>query len=128
MSAKILVVDDDEGYLLAASRLLEAGGYDVTVARSAEEAGAQLESETPDLILLDVVMPAEDGFTFAEKLSKNEALAAVPVVLVTAVADSSGQMMHAFEEGKGLTARDILPKSTVHERLLDGVAEALAKK
>ena len=128
MSAKVLMVDDDEGFLLATSRLLEAGGYEVAVARSAAEAEAQLESERPDLILLDVVMPTEDGFSFAERLSKAEAFAGIPVVLVTAVAESSGQMMHAFEEGKGLTAMDVLPKSNVHERLLGAVADALAKK
>ena len=128
MAQRILLVDDDEGFLLAAGRLLEAEGYEVVPARSAAEARTQLEGDLPDLILLDVIMPGEDGFTFADQIAKNKRLVGIPVVLVTAVAESPGQMMHAFEENKGLTASDILPKSEAHERLVDMVAAALKKK
>lgn len=128
MTRKILLVDDDEGYLLAAKRLLEDAGYAVRTASRAEEARQQLESERPDLILLDVIMPAEDGFTLSEELSQMKAMADVPVILVTAVADSSGQTMRAFEEGKGLDATDILPKSEVPDRLLDCVNSALGQE
>ena len=127
MAQKIFVVDDDEGYLLAADRLLKGAGYEVRTANSAAEARRQLESEIPDLILLDVIMPAEDGFTFAEELSRDKKVANIPVVLVTAVAESQGQTMRAFEQNKGLTAVDILPKSEAHERLLECVASVLAK-
>lgn len=125
MHKRILVVDDDEGYLLAVRRLLESEGYGVSTARSPAEARDQLASEVPDLILLDVLMPAEDGFTFAQTLSNDERLSDVPVVLVTAVADSPGQIMYALETDRGVTAQDILPKSKVHERLLEMVAGAL---
>ncbi len=124
---RILLIDDDEGYLLATRRMLEAAGHEVRTASSAAAAREQLKAETPDLILLDVIMPSCDGFTFAEELAKDEMIASIPVVLVTAVAESPGQTMHAFEEGKGLTAADILPKSQVHERLLDTVASVFSK-
>ncbi len=127
MARKVLLIDDDEGYLLATKRLLEAAGYEVSAAGSAAEARKQLESKTPDLILLDVIMPAEDGFTFAQKLSESKMVAGVPVILVTAVAESQGQMMSAFEQDEGLTAVDILPKSQVHERLLECVASAFGE-
>ena len=122
------MVDDDEGFLLAAGRLLEAAGYEVTAARDAAEARERLDGPPPDLVLLDVIMPGKDGFTFAEEIAKDEHLAGVPVVLVTAVAESAGQMMHAFEEEHGLTAADILPKSAAHERLVDTVAAVLEAK
>ena len=125
MPQKILLVDDDEGFLLAAGRLLEAAGYEVTPAVGAAEARTHLETETPDVILLDVLMPGEDGFTFADNISKDERLGQIPVVLVTAVAESSGQMMYALEHDKGLTAADILPKSAAHERLVDTVKAVL---
>lgn len=126
MAKTVLVVDDDEGYLLAASRLLESADYEVMTARSAQDARSELEEQLPDLILLDVLMPAEDGFTFAEKLSRDETCRDVPVVLVTAVADHPGQMMYAFEQGDGCTVTDILMKSEVHEQLLDKVEQAFA--
>ncbi|MBM4043003.1 MAG: response regulator [Planctomycetes bacterium] len=128
MAQKILMVDDDEGFLLAAGSLLEAAGYDVTQAESAAQARERLASERPDLIVLDVLMPGEDGFTFADNISKDERLAQIPVVLVTAVAESPGQMMYAFERDKGLTAADVLPKSEAHERLVDTVAAVLKDK
>lgn len=127
MAKRILLVDDDEVFLLAVSRLLEAEGYEVLRACGAAEAQSQLEAETPDLILLDVIMPGKDGFTFADDLSQDERFLNIPIVLVTAVAESPGQMMHAFEEEKGLTAVDIVRKSEAHERLPDIVASALGE-
>ena len=125
MAQMILLVDDDDGFLLAVRHLLEGAGYEVTTASSAAEARTRLESETPDLILLDVIMPGKDGFSFAEELSEAERLAGIPVVLVTAVADNAGRMMQAFEVGRGCAVTDILPKAVAHEQLLDTVARAL---
>ena len=128
MARRILMVDDDEGFLLAAGCLLEAAGYDVTPAESAARARERLAAERPDRIVLDVLMPGEDGFTFADSLAKDEKLAGIPVVLVTAVAESPGQMMYAFERDKGITAADVLPKSEAHERLVDTVAAVLKER
>ena len=128
MAKKILMIDDDEGYLLAAGRLLETAGYDLSTAQSAAEARALLESETPDLILLDVIMPVKDGLTFAEELAADETVAGIPVVLVTASADSAGRTMYAFEKGQGLTVADVLPKSEAHNRLVECVAAALNER
>lgn len=128
MAQTILLVDDDEGFLLAAGRLLEAAGYDVVPAQSAAEARDRLRAGLPDIILLDVLMPGEDGFTFADNMAADERLAAIPVVLVTAVAESPGQMMYAFERDKGLTAAEVLPKSRASERLVATVAAVLKAK
>jgi len=128
MAEKVLVVDDDEGFLLAARSLLEAEGYEVATAASAAEAREHLQSHTPDVILLDVLMPGEDGFTFADNIAGDERLSKIPVVLVTAVAESPGQMMYALEHDKGLTAEYILPKSAAHEQLIPTVAAALGKR
>ena len=128
MPEKVLLVDDDEGFLLAAGHLLKGAGYEVTSALNADEARSQLDAALPDVILLDVIMPGKDGFAFAEEVAQDERLAGIPVVLVTAVAESSGQMMHAFGENQALTAVDILPKSSAHTKLVDTVAAALAKK
>ena len=128
MDKVILVIDDDLGFLLAAERLLEAEGYSVVTASSAAIARSRLEAIVPDLILLDVVMPGEDGFALARELSRERRLDGVPVVLVTAVAENPGQMLEAFGKGDGCTASDILPKSLVHDQLLRVVAEALESR
>ena len=95
MAHRVLLVDDDEGFLLAAGRLLEAAGYEVIRAPGAEEARSRLNEGRPDLILLDVIMPGKDGFTFADELARDPKVSDIPIVLVTAVAESPGQMMTA---------------------------------
>ena len=127
MARQILLIDDDEGYLLAVRRMLEGAGYDVRTARSAAEAREQLTPRPPDLILLDVIMPAEDGFTFAKELAESDAVADVPVVLVTSVADTPGQAMYAFRKGDGLTAADVLAKADVPDQLLPCVSAVLGE-
>lgn len=125
MAHKILAVDDDPGFLAATQAILQGAGYEVETASCAAEARDRLASQTPDLILLDVLMPEEDGFTFADALDGDSAGGSIPVVLVTAVAESPGQMMQAFGQDKGLTAVDILPKSAAHTELLPTVRRAL---
>jgi CheY-like chemotaxis protein len=126
MPQKVLIVDDDKGYLLAVRRMLESEDYEVVTAASATEGRDRLkEKPLPDLILLDVLMPTEDGFSFADALSKDKTFSDIPVVLVTAVAESPGQMRQAFEKDKGLTAADILRKSHVHQQLIPTVRKVL---
>ena len=70
--SKILVVEDDK-YLANAYRLkLGKSQFDVTLALDGREALALLETMTPDLIILDIVLPNEDGFTILEKIKKGE--------------------------------------------------------
>jgi len=58
---RILVVDDNQDNVLLMRELLATRGYDVEIAGSAEEAEKRLRTQTPDLILLDVVMPGKSG-------------------------------------------------------------------
>lgn len=127
MAKSILIVDDDEGFLLAGRRLLEAAGYEVQTAPNAAEARRRLKSKVPDLLLLDVVMPAEDGFTFSEDLARDPHLCTVPVVLCSVVAENAGHMMRAFESNRGLAAKDIASKADLGERLLEVVESAIGK-
>ncbi len=88
MSARVLVVDD----ILPNVKLLEAKlsseYYDVLTATSGEEALIKAEQDSPDLILLDVMMPGMDGFEVCKRIKGNPALAHIPVVMVTALTDA----------------------------------------
>ncbi len=64
--------------------VLERDGYRVVVAGNAEEARHQLETETPQLILMDVQLPGEDGLAFTQQLKRNPATSPIPVVAMTA--------------------------------------------
>jgi CheY-like chemotaxis protein len=78
--ARILVVDDDALVReILADQLAEAG-YLVSTAEDGEEALAKVSSESPDLILLDVIMPNLDGFEVCRRLKSDEQTILIPVV------------------------------------------------
>jgi two-component system cell cycle response regulator len=92
MSARVLVVDD----ILPNVKLLEAKltseYYDVLTATNGEEALQSVEQDSPDLILLDVMMPGMDGFEVCTRIKQNAALAHIPVVMVTALTDTEDKV------------------------------------
>ncbi len=123
--ARILLVDDDTDFAAAAVTVLEKEKHEIVTAFNADDARSELSSSKPDLILLDVLMPGQDGFSFAQDLEKDEELSQIPVVFLTCVAEHSGQIMRALEDGRALHAVDILPKTDFPERLVDSVRKAL---
>jgi twitching motility two-component system response regulator PilH len=79
----ILVVDDsptDRQYL---NDLLVKGGYAVTLAENAEEAFAKVKQKRPDLVLMDVVMPGQNGYQATRMLSKDDSTKDIPVIICT---------------------------------------------
>jgi excisionase family DNA binding protein len=87
----VLIVDDDELVRASVAEFLEDRGYQVVVAGDGVEALKALRapSPKPDLILLDLKMPNLDGWGFREEQLRNPSLAAVPVIVVTAVSKAS---------------------------------------
>ena len=81
----ILCVDDDKVTLRAIERSLQNKSYAVLTAGNGQQALAILESDTPDLILLDAVMPEMDGYEVRARLRQNHKLANIPVIFVTAL-------------------------------------------
>ena len=128
MGAKILVVDDDKEYLLAARLMLEAESYKVATAENTDAATKHLKKTRPDLILLDVRMPEKDGFTFCDELAASSEYSTIPIVLVTAVAESPGMMMYAFEKDHALSAKEVLPKTAIQQDLVAAVKRCLGGK
>ena len=80
---KILLVDDSKTELHHLSDLLVRRGYTVRTAQNGEEALRRLAEETPDLILMDVVMPGQNGFQLTRSITRDPRYAGVPVILCT---------------------------------------------
>ena len=80
---KILVVDDSKTELHAMSELLNRRGYTVRTAHNGEEALQRLAEERPDLILMDVVMPGQNGFQLTRTITRDPRYAGLPVIMCT---------------------------------------------
>ena len=80
---KILLVDDSKTELHVLSELLLKRGYSVRTAESGEEALKRLAEEKPDLILMDVVMPGQNGFQLTRTITRDPRYADLPVIMCT---------------------------------------------
>ena len=80
---KILLVDDSKTELHVLSELLTKKGYQVKTAENGEEAMRRLQEEKPDLILMDVVMPGQNGFQLTRAITRDPSFANVPVIICT---------------------------------------------
>jgi putative two-component system response regulator len=90
--ASILVADDDETSARFLKRLLTREGHSVSVVRTADEVLVSCSTDTPDLVLLDLVAPRGHGFEVCRKLKESNTTRFVPVVIVTAQAERSDRL------------------------------------
>ncbi len=80
---KILLVDDSKTELHHLSELLTKRGYSVRTAENGEDAMRRLGEEKPDLILMDVVMPGQNGFQLTRSITRDPRFADIPVIMCT---------------------------------------------
>jgi twitching motility two-component system response regulator PilH len=114
---KVLIVDDSptERYFL--TELLTKNGFAVSAAENAEEAVIKLKSAVPDLILMDVVMPGQNGFQLTRTLSKDPATQAIPIIICTSKNQQTDRIW-ALRQG----ARDYVSKPVKPDELLEKIA------
>ncbi len=117
---RILVVDDEIGALTLIGIMLERGGFEVLKANDADSALAVLEHDTPDMIILDVMMPGIDGIELCGMIRKREDTNQVPVLILSARGDAESVM-----RGMDAGADDYLPKPILHHDLVAKVRKML---
>jgi len=110
---RVLVVDDDPDMVGYLARLLQSEGMAVETAADGAAALSLVSATSPDLVLLDVMMPGASGFDVCRKLKGDEATALIPVVLVTSLEDSESRV-RGIEAG----ADDFLSKPVKREELI----------
>ncbi len=119
---RILVTDDDPVILRLLQVNLELEGYDVLLAHHGEEAYELAVAETPDLVILDIMMPRMDGYETVEKLKATETTKDIPVVFLSAKAQQSD-----IERGKEYGVADYLTKPFDPTELLEVVEHLIGK-
>ncbi|MGE0608178.1 MAG: sigma-54-dependent transcriptional regulator [Pirellulales bacterium] len=117
----VLVVDDEDSICWALRRLLREDGHDVCIASSAEEAYRSAQRQRPDLVIIDVRLPGEDGLSAMPKLSA--LIGAAPIVVMTAFGNLETAVA-AVRQG----AFDYLTKPFDIQRAASVVAAALARR
>lgn len=122
-SVKILIVDDEEVNLKLMGIILRSQGYDYAVASNGAEALAKAEELSPDLILLDVMMPGMDGFQVCGRLKEQASSRNIPVIMVTALNDRKSRL-----KGLEAGAADFLSKPLDATELLTRTRNLLRVK
>ena len=112
-AARLLIVDDEPAHASLLERLLSKDGYAVDTAGDIDAAMAAIGRHNPDVILLDVVLPGGDGFTFCRRLKADAATRLTPVIMVTALGDRDSRI-----RGREAGADDFLTKPVDGEELL----------
>ena len=110
---KILVVDDSKTELHHLTEILGKRGYTVRTAENGEEAMRRLDEETPDLILMDVVMPGQNGFHLTRAITRDPRFLNVPVIMCTSKNQETDKVW-----GMRQGARDYIVKPVNAEELL----------
>ncbi len=118
----ILIVDDIPKNLQVLSNILNTEGYQISFASDGKQALSVIETTTPDLILLDIMMPEMDGYEVCKQLKKNEKTKEIPIIFLTGKADSddivSGLKLGAVDYiTKPFNSAELLTRISTHLEL-----------
>lgn len=122
VGTKILIVDDDQDIRRLLGLRLKSGGYEVAFAGDAISAVNMARKEKPDLILLDLMLPAGDGYVVMERLRAMPALEGIPIIVV-----SARDPVTERERLVGAGADAFFHKPFDHDELLGAIARALGR-
>jgi excisionase family DNA binding protein len=109
----VLIVDDDERLREYVRVNLEAEGYVVREAASAEEGLAALDEESPDLILLDVMMPKVDGWEMLQRVQEKHGVGAIPVIMFSGKVDEESAAEATSRGAQGFIGKPFDPRALI---------------
>ncbi len=124
---KILIVDDDPDIRDAISVILTSKDYQVVIAQDGQECFDKLNSEKPDLMILDLLMPKVDGFAVHKELKspKWSQYHDMPILILTSVREEASRRRYELETGQELNVDDYIEKPIIPTVLLNSVAKLL---
>ena len=123
MSKKILIIEDDPGTSRLVDYSLKQEGYEVITASNGLDGLRKALSESPDLVILDVMLPGLDGFEICYRLKAEPSTVNMPILMFSAKAQEIDK-----DTGKRVGADDYLTKPSAPADIISHVANLLAKK
>ena len=123
MQRTVLIIEDEKLIIVSTQMVLEAAGFRVESATNGEDGITKARTQTPDLILLDIMMPGIDGWETLTRLKRDTETSGIPVVIFTAREHSRGHQKSA-EMG----AADYFRKPFEPDELLELVEKHVANK
>ena len=112
----VLIVDDSKTELMFLTDLLQKNGMSVKTAQGAEEAFRRLAEEKPDLILMDVVMPGQNGYQLTRAINRMPEYAQIPIIMCTSKSLETDRVW-----GMRQGARDYVTKPVNAQELLEKI-------
>lgn len=126
---RILLIDDDPSFLEITGAILRRFGYEVLSANNTADGLQYIETEKPDLLILDIMMATiDEGLQFAVKLRQKKDLQRLPIIIVSAQPDTEKGYARSLEDDMEWIAADLFMEKPVDPQALKHNIELLLKK
>ena len=123
----VLVVDDDPDIREAIKIVLETQPYELIFASNGEECLEQVQKNTPDVIILDLLMPKKDGFEVIKELREHPSYPRIPILVLTAVKKEAAGRRYELETALRMDVDDYIEKPIQPDDLIDRVKRILTR-
>ncbi|MDZ7580654.1 MAG: response regulator [Deltaproteobacteria bacterium] len=125
LQKRILIVDDEPDFAAIVQGNLEKEGFAVDVAYNGVEGLQKVQSNPPDAIVLDVMMPEKDGYVVCKELKGDDKYCNIPIILLTAVASHVTSTRYTHREGMATEADDYIAKPASAEEITKSLKRLL---
>jgi DNA-binding response OmpR family regulator len=122
MTKRVLIAEDEESIVASLEFLMKRAGFQTCIARDGAAALARVADFSPDLVLLDIMLPGQSGFDVCTRIRENPALAAIRVLMLTARGANSDEA-----RGRACGADDYLTKPFATQELVSRVRALLGE-
>jgi DNA-binding response OmpR family regulator len=122
MTKRVLIAEDEESIVASLEFLMKRAGFQTCIARDGAAALARVADFSPDLVLLDIMLPGQSGFDVCARIRENPALAAIRVLMLTARGANSDEA-----RGRACGADDYLTKPFATQELVARVRVLLGE-
>ena len=126
---RVLIVDDDDDFVEATRLLLEAQGYAVITAANGQDGFSKVKHESPDIVLLDMMMNYKnEGIDVAKAIADDAASKAIPIIMITGTSKGVETALHMVQDKNKLTVRKVMEKPVKPEELLAEMKNLFGEK